>query len=496
MLKMPNILLIMSDQQRCDSLGCYGADYIRTPKLDGLARDGIRYDACYTANAICTPSRASIMTGKPLQGHGVYRLHDILPQTEKLFPCYLGEEGYKTALFGKLHVSGRSFERERRNANDGFDVYEYAMNPHDLGGTYNSYAQWLRQNRPDFYKRLSREGRKVKDIPEDAHFTTWSADRTIDFIRKQNKSENPFFAYMSVVDPHDPYGDYPVGALKLIKEDGLPTPHSTSEKTVHRLPEPVVREHEHCYLGSFHQYSAEELQTMRRGYYASVAFLDRQIGRVLECLKELNAYDNTVIIFLSDHGDMLGDHGLLTKGAYFFDECTRVPLIIKPAHTNRMNGVVKGLVQTYDIAATILRAAGVDRNRVHEIMPDSFDLLEPDFMKNGRQTVHCMYRNTGIGDQKVYFSPPIHATMIRDRSYKLNLYHGTEASELQGELYCMETDPREQENLWDNREYADVKCRLLVKLCNWLAEQEITGLGSRGGEMFPDKSQWLSLNAL
>jgi len=491
----PNILLIMTDQQRCDSLGCYGSDFVQTPNLDSLVRDGIRFDNCYVTNTICTPSRASIFTGKHLPEHGIYRIHDILPASEKLFPCYLKDAGYKTALFGKLHVSGRSFEKKNRNKNDGFDIYEYAMNPHDVGGTYNSYAQWLQHKHPEFFKTLEREGRNVKDIPEEAHFTTWSAERTMDFLREHKSGEQPFFGYMSVVDPHDPYGDYPSGSLNGICEDKIPLPHGTSEEDVHKLPEHIVREHEHCYLGSFHQYSTENIQEMRKGYYASVAFLDKQIGRVLNCLKELDMYDDTIIIFLSDHGDMLGDHSLLIKGGYFFDECTRVPLIIKPLCSDSCPSVVTGLVQTYDIAATILHSAGISPEAIQTAMSDSRNLLDSTFQQTCRDEVYCLYRNTGIGDERVYFSPPNHASMVRTRTHKLCLYHNVE-SEPQGELYDMETDPLEENNLWNDQKYAQIKATLLVKLCNWLASQEISGLGSRGGDLFPDKSQWLNLNAI
>lgn len=491
----PNILLIMTDQQRCDSLGCYGSDFVQTPNVDSLARDGIRFDNCYVANTICTPSRASIMTGKHLPGHGVYRLHDILPSSEKLFTCHLQDAGYKTALFGKLHVSGRSFERENRNLNDGFDIYEYAMNPHDVGGTYNSYAQWLRREHPEFFKTLEQEGRNVKNIPEDAHFTTWSAERTMDFIRKQNSVGQPFFAFMSVVDPHDPYGDYPIASLNYIREDKIPEPHGISEEDVHKLPDPIIREHEHSYLGNFHKYDMQDIKEMRKGYYASVAFLDKQIGRVLNCLKELDIYDDTIIIFLSDHGDMLGDHSLLIKGGYFFDECTRVPLIIKPPASVPYPSVVSGLVQAYDIAATILHSAGISPDVIQKAMPDSRNLLDRTFLKTCRDEVYCLYRNTGIGDERTYFSPPNHASMIRTRKYKLSLYHNAE-TEPKGELYDMEKDPLEENNLWNDQMFAHIKADLLIKLCNWLTAQEISGLGSRGGEMFPDKSQWLNLNAL
>jgi len=121
----PNILLIMTDQQRFDSLPCYGAQAIKTPNFARITQQGVVFDDCYVNATICTPSRASLLTGKSVMGHGVDRLYDILPQAEVLFPKRLQQAGYQTALVGKLHVSSLHFEANHRNKNDGFDLYEW-----------------------------------------------------------------------------------------------------------------------------------------------------------------------------------------------------------------------------------------------------------------------------------------------------------------------------------------------------------------------------------
>ena len=124
---LPNILLIMTDQQRWDSLGCYGQTAIQTPNLDRLARDGARFERCYTPNPICTPARASLLTGRDVLDHGVTKLYDVLADDEVLFPELLQEAGYDTALFGKLHVSSGVHEQTHRHPHDGFDIYEYCI---------------------------------------------------------------------------------------------------------------------------------------------------------------------------------------------------------------------------------------------------------------------------------------------------------------------------------------------------------------------------------
>jgi len=182
--KQPNILLLMTDQQRYDSLGCYGAEWLKTPNLDRLAAEGVVFDNCYATNPICTPSRASMFTGKHLPGHGVYKLHDILPENEVCFTKWLQERGYHTALFGKMHVSGRIYEEARRHPNDGFDVYEWCMEAMlALDSPLNGYAPWLKRRDPQFHERLKREGRNLLHHPRELHLTHWAAERTIEYIK-------------------------------------------------------------------------------------------------------------------------------------------------------------------------------------------------------------------------------------------------------------------------------------------------------------------------
>jgi arylsulfatase A-like enzyme len=175
----PNILLILTDQQRTDSLGCYGGRYVPTPHLDRLAEQGTTFDACYGNSPLCTPCRASLWTGRSVLGHGVYTLHDILPDDETLFPSHLRELGYQTALFGKLHVSGRMKEVDEAHPRHGFDIYENSISPYNFDCRYHAYRDWLRQRSPAWYDKIKREGTRAGYIPEDVHFSTWITERTI-----------------------------------------------------------------------------------------------------------------------------------------------------------------------------------------------------------------------------------------------------------------------------------------------------------------------------
>lgn len=484
----PNVLVIMTDQQRFSSLPCYGVHAIQAPNLSRLALQGVVFERCCINNTICTPSRASIWTGKTLPGHGVYRLYDDLPEDQVLITKRLQNSGYRTALFGKLHVSGHVYERSQRHPNDGFDVYEWCMEASlDLDSPFNGYRRWLERKNPALLDRLHKEGRKVTHIPREYHMTHWAAERTIDFIR-QSDSSKPFFCLMSVFDPHNPYDGYPLEMEKVVDRDRIPKPVFTPGESA-KKPYGIRFEHEHSYLGEFRKFSPRDLEQMRFGYFASIALADLEIGRVLSALEEKGIAENTLVIFTSDHGDMLGDHELFAKGAFFYDPCSRVPLLMRWPAAFRARHRVPHIVQSNDIAATVLSAAGCFSERVRRDMPESCDLggLCRGETGSAREYAVCCYRNSGVFDSGHYADPPIHATMLQDKHFKLNFYHAPAAPDSEeGELYDMENDPWEQRNLWNAESQREVRLRMTGTLLSWMAKQELL-LGSRGGEMRPRK---------
>jgi choline-sulfatase len=483
MSEKPNILLISTDQQRRDTLGCYGAHWLRTPHLDRLASEGAAFDNCYVNNTICTPSRASMWTGKHLPGHGVYKLYDTMPKDEVLFSEYLQHAGYATGLFGKLHVSGRMFEADNRLPHDGFDEYEWSLEASiHLDSRYNGYAKWLQNHHPDFYAGLKEKGRELLHHPKEVHFTHWAAERSIDFI-KRHAGHRPFFCCMSVFDPHNPYQDYPEEMRTMVDEHALPEP-LPDERT--EVPDGVRRERDHSYLGRCAACTRDAIRSMRLGYFASIAFIDEEVGRVLSALEEAGTAENTLVIFVSDHGDMLGDHGLLVKGAFFYDESAKVPLIMRWPERIPAGRRCNALVQPHDLAATVLDAAGAEQSEFEQGgFHDAQSLipLASGATEEVREYAVCAYRNSGISDAKRPWDPPIHSTMIRDERYKLSVYHTDQ--EGRGELYDMKRDPDELHNLHDVPQYAEVKHRLLQALIEWMFQNEVGYLGSRGGEVLP-----------
>jgi arylsulfatase len=482
----PNVLLLMTDQQRFDSLKAYGFEAGHTPHLDGLAQEGAVFERCYVTNPICSPSRASLLTGHHLPEHGVYRLYDVLPDDEVLIPARLRTLGYQTALIGKLHVSSMHAEAESRHPHDGFDVYEWCNEGCvRMDSPYHAYARWLDEVDPAFARRLASEGRSVLHPPAHLPLSPWAAERTIAFLHDRDP-ERPFFCLMSLFDPHNPYQDYPPHAAERIDADAIPAPIPDALTT---RPEAVRREQADGYFGDARTLTSDQLRTMRRDYHANVAFADEEIGRVLAALDELGIAHETLVIFASDHGDMIGDHGLLVKGAFFYDPCVRVPLLMRWPGTIEPGTRVPGLAQLHDLAATILRAAGADPDDVRAWMPDARDLL-PAITDGAvvRDAAVCAYRDSGISANGAW-DPPLHGTMWREGDHKLNVFHRPDGR-VEGELYDLKSDPYERHDLWSDPAHADVKVRLLTRLLDWSFRAEL-GRGSRGGERRPTPRQRL-----
>ncbi len=484
----PNVLILMTDQQRFDSLGCYGCKIIETPNLDRIAAEGALFEYCYSPCPICTPSRASMWTGRYLPGHGVYKLHDILPDDQVLFSKRLQKLGYETSLVGKLHVSGIWHEAEARHPNDGFEHYHWCEDPGlNLDSKYNAYARWVRKKDPVFFKKLQKEGKSLHHFPAELHLTRWAADTTIDLIEHRDR-KRPFFIMMSLFDPHDPYFDHPIESRQWVNDAKIPQPQPLEDDP--NLPDGVRRALDKAaQIKATSKTFSADIHEQRKGYYASIAFLDRQIGRILDCLDRHKLADNTLVIFVSDHGDMVWDRGLFTKGAFFYEPSVHVPLLMRfPGRINPGTRVAHP-VQQLDIAATVLSAAGVDAETLSRTMPDSMDLTA--LIKHDKQYANyrdyavCMYRNSGYGPSHKYFDPPIQATMFRTERYKLNVYHDiTNTGKCQGQLFDMQNDPQERNNLWADARYAQVKSDLMNRLVDWMGSQDQRYLGSRGGEKF------------
>jgi len=454
----PNVLWICTDQQRFDTLGCYGNTFVHTPNVDRLAAGGLLFEHCYSQSPICTPSRAAFLTGRYPRTARCPQNGQSIPADEVLITRLLAESGYTCGLAGKLHLSACHpsvvKEVERRIA-DGYSEFHWSHHPNP-DWEANEYIQWLRAKGGTYHTPRYREFRHVMTgMPAELHQTTWCAEKAVEFIRAHSDGEAPWLFSVNFFDPHAPF-DPPAEYLQryLDRLDDVPLPNYVEGE----LDTKPQRHRRGGWVNS--PPSDEEHRTSRAAYWAMVDLIDAAVGSMMEALDETGQLESTLVIFTSDHGEMLGDHGRYLKGAYFYDPCVRVPLILF------MPGVIApgrrspALVELFDLAPTVLDACGVAR-------PDGMQARSLWPMVTGqapldrhRDDVYCEFYNprpkhTGASS----------ATMVRTERYKIVVDH----TDSLGELYDMVADPGENRNLWDDPAYADVKAHLLKRVCDRMA---------------------------
>lgn len=457
----PNILWFCTDQQRYDTVRALGNPHIETPNLDRLCAEGTAFTHAYCQSPICTPSRVSFLTGLyPSTAHaninGAARLR--LPDQAQLVTTHLRDHGYTCALAGKLHLTSPWDQLEERG-DDGYSTVWYSHSGMHHYGVRNDYGEWLRSigaydrvidetNRDDSVRR----GIKYREnVPFELHQTTWCTDRAIEWIEQGH--DNPWLLSVNVFDPHPPY-DAPKSYAERYEAGGVPEPifaRSDLEEYA------KLRSH---YFQTEPCIPSVQTRKHRASYYGMVEIIDQNIGRLLEALERMGERENTLFIFMSDHGEMLGDHGLELKGCRFYEGLTRVPLIFswpgKISSAQRVNT----LVELTDIAPTLAEIVEEPLQWTHgeSLLPI---LRGQDPIGGHRKYVRCEYYNTlspnwGTGKPPV---PPSYATMYREGKYKLNVYHDND----HGELYDLEEDPDELNNLWDIEALRRMKCELIKR---------------------------------
>ena len=470
-MSAPNILWICTDQQRFNSLGCYGNDFVHTPNIDRLAAEGVLFENAFCQSPVCTPSRASFLTGRYPRTTRCRQNGQTIPADEKFVTRLLKEQArYVCGLSGKLHTSfcepSQLFGTEHR-IDDGYDEFNWSHDPNSNWAT-NQYTNWLRTNNVRHKTKPYKDSAVVLEgMPEAHHQTTWCAQRAIDFIRTNADFGNPWLFSVNMFDPHhafDPPPEYLERYLDIL--DDIPLPNYTrgelDDKSLfqqldHQGPYNRANAKE---FPAFEAMSDREHRLIRAAYWAMVDLIDVQVGRMLDALNATGQLENTLIIFTSDHGEMLGDHGIYLKGPYFYEEAVRVPLIMSMPGTVRSGERAKNLVELVDVAPTLMEAAGCAPYAGMQGKSLWSNLTENSKL-NHREDVYCEYYNA----MPFHKDPPAHATMLRTEAYKLTVVHGAE----RGELYDLQNDAAETHNLWNHSEFQTVKGQMLQRLCDRMA---------------------------
>ncbi|MHC4324323.1 MAG: sulfatase family protein [Planctomycetota bacterium] len=439
----PNFLWICTDQQRWNTIAALGNKHIHTPNLDRLVRMGTSFTKAHCVGPVCTASRANFLTGMyPSAVAGCKNGAAYWPEKAPLVTKLLKDAGYACGLSGKLHLSSAYGSKgEKRPENDGYSEFYYSHSPWQ-GWPENDYLQWL--------KDKGYEYERVKEMPwaqqAPLHQTTWCCDRAIDFM-KRHKGK-PWLFSVNIFDPHGPF-DPPKDFLEHCGYN------------LDNIPLPLFKKtdlNEKAFVRSPRNPTDLEAKTTLAKYWAMVELIDDNVGHMLKALKETGQMDSTVIIFTSDHGEMAGDHGLYSKGL-FYEGSIRVPLIFAGPGICK-NRQVDSLVELTELAPTILKMAGlplpskIQGKSLVAVLEGKTDKVR-DFLHG--QHYACTGPAEGSPDWEEDYS-----TMYRDDKYKHIVYHGRR----RGELFDMQADPNEFENLWDESALREKRDELLLKNFN------------------------------
>ena len=493
----PNVIIFCVDEMRADHLACAGNPIVQTPNLDRIAARGTVFSRAYCNNPICMPARASMFTGLLPRDHGVRINGQSLRTDLPLLPQVLADQGYRTHAAGKLHLTpwvpkvtppdAARFPECIAYWNSGaireFPVPYYGFQTVDFVGghtsyAYGPYAQWLKE------RGASRElltPSKALDtsagaplcykmgLPEELHYNRYIADSTIRLIEESGtEGAPPFFVWCSFPDPHCPIA--PPSPYCEMYDPGQVQSPARREGEVADLP-PVygrVLSGELKPNGTDNTgITDEHWREMIALTYGMVSHVDAEVGRILEALQRTGTIDNTVLVFVSDHGDMMGDHGLLWKAFYTFRGCINIPLIV--AAPGMIGGrATEALASQIDLMPTILDLCGLpipgsDWTEVEttfergSVMPlrtypgSSLKGLLDGSTENIRDSVVIENDDPTAGYQ---------VRTLVTQTHRIGIYPGTG----DGELFDLQHDPDELHNLWYQPGHATLRSEMIARL--------------------------------
>ncbi len=492
----PNFLIFCVDQMQAYCLGCNGHPVVKTPHIDALAARGVNFRRGYCNNPVCMPSRATMITGKTPRQHGLLTNGNSLSPDVPTVTQALADAGYRTHSSGKLHLQpfggyfddhSDSVELGRRwHAGELPKLPEpyYGYQSADFVGGHITYAfgeyrNWLSENHPESLP-LQTKGQAYHtcgvalrlDIPAEHHYNNWIADRAIDSLQchipslttdhRSPITDHPFFLCCSFPDPH-----FPFAACRPYSE--MYDPDDLE------LPDSLEARNDLCaYLAQKARGQGpagpEEMREIMAQTYGMISHIDANVGRVMAALEASGQADNTMVLFIADHGEYLGSHGLLYKGAWPYEELWRIPFIA--AGPGVQPGVCEVPVSLLDLAPTFLDYAGLDPLALDTRGPGPINRLPPagqslrPFLEGGLTAPHeslVMEYDDDLGKGGV-----CRLRGLIDGDWKLVLYGGFD----DGALFNLAEDPRELRNLWNDPQAQGRKAELLARLVQRLAQTD------------------------
>lgn len=479
-----NILLITSDQQHWNTLGFLNPE-VKTPNLDRLAKQGTNFSRAYTVNPTCTPTRASIITGMYPSQHGAWSLGTKLPESVPTVGDFFQKAGYRTALIGKAHFQqlidtkeypsiesnplqqDLYFWRKFNGPFYGFERVELARNHADEYHVGQHYALWMEEKgfknwRDCFWPPAGNTPpqRWKWNIPEEFHYDNWIAERTGKMLEEyKNKDEN-FFLWASFLDPHPPYlVPEPWDTMYDSEKITIPSMHEGEHEknpphfklTQEKNPDfsgYKEKDGHVCHGFTSHLQDRKSLAKDIAVYYGMISLMDKYIGVILDKLDALGLSENTLVIFTTDHGHFYGHHGLNAKGAFHYEDLIRIPFIARMPGKVPAGKSSDSLQSLADLAPSFLDLCGI------EVPRTMTGKSQKDVWTGENESA----RNSVIVENRHQPTKVFHKTYI-DNRYKITVYFEKEY----GEIFDLEKDPEEINNLWDNPKYAKLKTELLLK---------------------------------
>lgn len=472
MRQRPNILILCTDQQRTDTLGCYGNPIVSTPNIDRLAEQGVLFENAFVQSPICSPSRGSFLTGRYPRTTRLRQNGQIMPPTEKPISRLVADAGYVAGLVGKFHLAPGAPEiatTTEPRIDDGFGEFNWAQAPSDLWGMNSDYTRFLSEKGLEYRTTPHELSQWVQNgMPENSTEAAWCATRATEFISKHASRDAPWFYMANMYAPHHPF-DPPPSFLApyLDRLDEIPMPDAMDDD-LGRKPVYQQTDSEGAYgqvngfIGGFgrQQMSTLDHRMVKAAYWAMCEHVDQQVGRILDALNETDQAENTLVVFMSDHGEMMGDHNIYLKGPYFYDPLIRVPLIVRFPH-KFAPGRFDGLFELVHLAPTLLEATGqqphpgMQGRSVHDWLGDR------DVPFDGDRSIYCEYYNA----MPYHAGPSAQLTMLRTKTHKIVVDHAHD----DGELYDLVSDPLEMNNLWLDPVSLPQKAELLTQLTHRMA---------------------------
>lgn len=506
MSKQPNFVFIITDQQRADYLSCAGHPVLKTPNIDKIAQQGTIFNRFHVANPVCMPNRACLMTGRYSSVNGVRMNGNDLPLNMTTFTHVLSANGYDTAMMGKSHLQTmtdfdaplgknplgngpltdainigdeslyykESVKEWEKKGLDALQTPYYGFNHVDLvtlhgdmtGGTHEV---WMREQRSDLDSLRGPKNQLPHDysctqairtaLPEELYSTSYVKQCAKDYLSDPARQENPFFTFVSFPDPHHPFTP-PGKYWDMYKPEDMPIPDNFDDTDA--APEHLkwIKVQKPPEGAEFHTMATHQTKRQMQEAMAltcgMIAMIDDAVGEIMQTLKDQGLDDNTIVIFTADHGDYLGDHGMLFKGGMHYQSLIRVPMLWHDPRQQQPE-TIDTLCSTIDFAPTIMKLAGVPAYQGIQ----GFDLSK--LIDGSEQEVD---RKRLLIEEDTYevdvlgFDGQVRVRTLLKDNYRISIFQDKDW----GEIYDLDADPQEMQNLWDDPAHSQLRNELTWEL--------------------------------